>query len=342
MSFPGTLQDIFTKARELSASGNSLQVTDQKLTKYLNAVYMQDIPLDLRILKLKDIFTFVTTRGIDTYAVDFNNFTTFAGPAFIAQQNIRMFNDLSSFSGYIYTVQQQETLGQADGTAGPYLFNTNNTPIMRSVNNISSVDTYPAGRVVNLLITTNVSLGNTLNVTDDGFGNLIDFDTGVNRGTIDYSSGAISVTFGVATTAGNNIFIQYVPLTLAQPSSILFYQNQFTLRPVPDKGYTVQLVAYRTPSQALMGTTSESAPNLAGRPELNEWWEILAFGIAKKLYQDRLDLDGVGIMQQFFDEKVSQARTISYAQLGSQRAGTIYAEQVANSTNQNWNINSYG
>ncbi len=48
----GTLQDIIEKVREVSASGNSLQVTDEKIIKYINSYYLYDLPNDLRNIKL--------------------------------------------------------------------------------------------------------------------------------------------------------------------------------------------------------------------------------------------------------------------------------------------------
>jgi hypothetical protein len=66
---------------------------------------------------------------------------------------------------------------------------------------------------------------------------------------------------------------------------MLFFQNQFVLRPVPDKAYTIEITAYRQPSQALMGTNDPTTPDLNGRPEELYWWELIAFGVAKKLYQ---------------------------------------------------------
>jgi hypothetical protein len=88
--------------------------------------------------------------------------------------------------------------------------------------------------------------------------------------------------------AGNNVTIQYLQSVQGQPYVILFYQNQFVVRPVPDQAYTIEITAYRRPSQALLGTTSNTAPVLTGRPEQLDWWELIAFGVAKKLYQDVL------------------------------------------------------
>lgn len=179
---------------------------------------------------------------------------------------------------------------------------------------------YPASRVQNILITTNVANGDTLNVTDDGFGNLIGDCT---SGTINYATGQISnLVFTQNVPAGTSIQIQYNPVVPAIPLSILFFQNQFTLRPVPDQGYTVELIAYRQPTQALM-----AAPAGTGTPELSEWWECLAVGAAKKIFEDRMDTDGIAMMDKLLRERYEVAYTRTYAQLGKQRINTIFADQ---------------
>lgn len=184
---------------------------------------------------------------------------------------------------------------------------------------------YQTGRVQNILITANTATG-TLNVTDDGNGNLIgDISVAAGTNTINYFTGAVSVKFSSAPLAGNAIQIQYNPVQPNIPLSILFFQNQFTLRPVPDRGYTVELIAYRQPSQALL--TNQNTPN-AGTPELSEWWECIAFGAAKKFYEDRLDPDGIALMDKSLRERYDVAYTRTYAQLGKQRIGTIYADQL--------------
>jgi hypothetical protein len=120
---------------------------------------------------------------------------------------------------------------------------------------------------------------------------------------------------------------------------MLFYQNQFVVRPVPDQAYTIEVTAYRRPSQALLGTTSTTAPNLAGRPEQYDWWELIAFGVAKKLYQDRLDDMGVMQMQKYYDEKLSDCNMRTYAQLGKRQSITIYRDETRQQFGTNYGQN---
>lgn len=348
----GLLQDIIEKAREVSASGNSDQVTDTKIIKYINSYYLYDLPNDLRNIKLKDVYTFNTIQGVDTYPFDFDHWSTVEGPAYCGKIQITLFQDKASFYAYNFSSQQLYTFDSGDGGAGPYAGNTQVYPVIRSVNNNPIVDTqtsnvqvFPAGypptfsqsnisRVQNILISANTATS-SLHVTDDGAGNLI--GDCVAGGTIDYQTGAIAgLTFTASIPSGNDINIQYIQQVQGQPYTVLFFQNQFTVRPVPDQAYTIEMTAYRQPSQALLGTTSLTEPNLAGRPEELYWWELIAFGVAKKLYQDRLDTDGVAMMDAFLQEKISEARTRTYAQLGSRQINTIFRDETNTNNMLGW------
>ncbi len=348
-----TLSAIRLKFRKLTGSGSSYAITDAEIDDYINSFYSYDFPAQFRSLKLKDKYIFNTIQGIDVYAFNSEQYTTVEMPCYCAKREIKLFNDPWSFYGVNYNWQQLQNFAFGTGnSATTYTGTCNATPLIRSVNNnpatAATANTppnslqatpepypqqgysgYQAGRVQNVLITANTATS-TMNVTDDGNGNLIgDVDsTGVN--TINYFTGAISVKFAVnnvpvAVPSGNQIQIQYNPVQPAIPLSIMFFQNQFTLRPVPDQGYTVELIAYRQPSQAIFTMGAGT-----GTPELSEWWEALAFGAAKKFYEDRLDPDGIALMDKALRERYDVAYTRTYAQLGKQRISTIYADQLTN------------
>lgn len=332
-----TLSAIFAKIRRLTGSSDPFQMPDYAnpndpnsvgLADYVNSFYLYDFPAQYRSLKLKDIYTFDTIQNVDTYAFDSEHFTTVQSPAFCAKREILLSYDRYSFYGLNYNWQYQDFFAIGNGTAGvptAYSGMTTATPILRSVNNNSNTSqnpNYPASRVQNILITVNTATS-TLNVTDDGEGNLIGDCI---SGLINYFTGQISdLVFTQAVPQGNQIQIQYNPFRPSIPLSILFFQNQFTLRPVPDRGYTIEIVAYRQPTQALA-----SIPANQGTPELSEWWECIAIGAAKKIYEDRLDSDGIALMDKMLGERYNTIFTRTWAELGKQRCHTIFADQLRN------------
>ena len=351
------LQMIFSKIRRLTGSNDPFQLPDVPdtnnpnsvgLSDYVNSFYLYDFPAQYRALKLKDYYTFDTIQGIDTYTFNSENYTTVEMPCYCMNREIQLFNDPWSFYALNFNWQFQTNFTTGNGTTGPYGGFTSAKPILRSVNNNSNMNVnpnYQASRVQNLLITANTATS-TLNVTDDGNGNLIgDVLNGPvpvipgSSGTVNYLTGEITgLIFSSAVPQGEPIQIQFNPFVPSIPLSILFFQNQFTVRPVPDRGYTIQLVAYRQPSQALANT-----PAFQGNPELSDWWECIAVGAAKKIYEDRLDSDGIALMDKMLTERYQAAMTRTYAQLGKQRISTIFADQLSNNYgNTGWGFGGNG
>lgn len=349
------LANAVTKTRKLTGSSNSFQVTDEYIVQQMHSFYSYDLPAKFRSLKLKDIYTFTTNVGQDVYPFNSELYITVNQPCYCAKREIRLFNDPWNFFGVNYNWQQFTNFAAGDGTPGPYNGFTTASPLVASFNNDPGPQVNPSlyftqGRVQNILITANVigtnGIGQTQNVTDDGFGNLIQiFQTSNNtnqeygwtyyrqyasstpdlpgNATINYQTGEITgLVFAQAIPAGTPIQIQYNPKKLSIPLSIMFYQNQFTLAPVPDAGYTIELTCYRQPIQALI------AADMSGNPELSEWWEILAVGAAKKIFEERLDSDGVIFIDKMLKERYDIIETRTYAQIGQQRINTIYTDQL--------------
>jgi hypothetical protein len=261
------------------------------------------------------------------------------------------------------------TTNTASYYTSPYNGYTTASPLIPSVNNDPGPQASPnlyftQGRVQNVLITANViganGIGETQNVTDDGQGNLIQiFQTSNNtnqeygwtyyrqyasstpgtagNATINYQTGQITgLTFEQAIPNGTPIYVQYNPKTLAIPLSIMFYQNQFTLAPVPDQGYTIELTCYRQPIQALL------AQSQTGNPELSEWWEILAVGASKKIFENRLDSDGVMFIDKMLKERYDIIESRTYAQIGQQRIQTLYTDQLTYNFGSGQTSGSFG
>ena len=343
-----TLADIIDKIRKLTGSGNSLQINDNVIIDYINSFYLYDFPAKFRSLQLKNVFTINTIQNIDTYPFDFEHYSTLEAPANVDKKIVPLYTTPWPFYSLFFNWQNRETFATGNNVANQdYTGTAQDVPIIRSYNNTPMTDTqtsptatfatgsYPAtfaepniARVQNILISANTAAG-TLNVTDDGNGNLIgDIAAAGGTNTINYQTGAIDVRFSAIIPLNVDITIAYNPANPSIPQAVLFWQNQITLRPVPDQGYLVEIVAYRRPSQILLGTVDPDLPTSTGVPELLEWWETLAAGASKKIFEDRQDADGIMLMDKMLVERYDVNETRTYAQLGKQRIDTLFSDQI--------------
>jgi hypothetical protein len=81
---------------------------------------------------------------------------------------------------------------------------------------------------------------------------------------------------------------------------------------------------------------------MAGNPELSEWWEILSVGAAKKIFEERLDSDGVIFIDKMLKERYDIIETRTYAQIGQERISTIYTDQLTENYGNNGQMSSFG
>ena len=98
----------------------------------------------------------------------------------------------------------------------------------------------------------------------------------------------------------------------------------------------MELTCYRQPIQALI------AADMTGNPELSEWWEILSVGAAKKMFEERLDDDGVIFIDKMLKERYDIIETRTYAQIGQERIRTIYTDQLTENYGTGGNISNFG
>lgn len=302
-----TLAQIRSKVRKLTGRNSATQITDAEIDDYVNQYYVYDMPDTLKLLKLKDVYTFLTAPNIDTYIFPSADYLYCAPPATCAGIRIDYYNNNESFYTRFPKRNFIEQVGVGNGGAGPYVGHITNTPFLRSVNPATVIS-----RVLNVLLT-GVSAGGVSAATDDGFGNW----AGGLPGAIDYINGNFTVTFPAPIDAGAPIYAETVPYTASRPTSIMYFQNQLVLRPVPDNTYLVELNVMRRPTDLLF---------FFDAPELREWWQLLAYGAACKILVDNADIDTFSKVNPFLEEQILLCQRRVIAQGTSQRAATLFSE----------------
>jgi hypothetical protein len=332
MSTPSTLATIRTKVRRLTGRPSPQQITDNQIDDYVNTFYQYDFPEHLRIFTNKGKFKFITEENVDQYnmksadpsapsfndlVVDFDSTTVSAVDVYYNLQNPVYINGYQSF----YSQNREQffrtypVLGDindstsGDGSSGPYTLTFSNVPILQNSITVGAID----------------NTGSTVKIIDSPqsrtIGNwVINNSTTSVTGSVNYITGAVTITFPNSIPNGNEITFTFTPYAANRPQAVLFYQNTITLRPVPDKPYPVEFEAFLTPAALLSATDN---------PELKQWWQYLAYGAAKKIFEDSQDPEGVDQIMKGFKEQESLVLNRHIVQQTNERTATIYTEMAA-------------
>jgi len=110
-------------------------------------------------------------------------------------------------------------------------------------------------------------------------------------GTVNYVTTQINLVIPVPLQAGSLLNIWAATYQVGRPYNALFWNNEITIRPVPDNVYLVELETYQTPAQ-FMNTTDN--------PTLNQWAQYIAFGASMEILRDRQDMEGVENLREGF------------------------------------------
>jgi len=320
-----TLAKIKIKVRRLTKSPSTAQITDESIEDYINTFVLYDFPEHLRLFSLRTTLVFYTQPYIDTYqgddiATNFNNlYTNVYGNAYVAGCKQSFFQNREQFFTLYPKVESIQNIGvkgngvrvNFTGTIGSLISPVPPTvkvaPILRNHVSFVSMNANNVG----------LEMHDVPNDPNDGAGTFVG-DTGA-AGSINYTTRVYDITFSEAPSNTQYIYSQVVSYTASRPNSILYYNNILTLRPVPDKSYRVELEVGTRPSKLL---------DNASMPELSQWWQYIAYGASKKIFEDRMDMESLqSIMPEFKKQEVLiNRRTID--QQTKERASTIYTDAL--------------
>ncbi len=357
-----TLLAIKQKVRRLTRMLSESQLTELQLLQYINTYIQYDFPETLRLFNLKSTFTFYTLPYVDTYSTttndksalyDFKNkYITTNAPAYIAGYQAMFSESREQFYRIYPPLNSVASIGTAgDGTTSFFtgVINTAQSQIAPYVNQrrvllqnnvlFSSVDSNNNGLAMADSPILDLTTGNPTN-----FGLLYDalavngdpvtplnpngkpvlslaapyesnpsFPSG---NFINYVTGEYYVSFSQAPAAGAPINSQTVTVNPSRPQAILFYDGDFVIRPVPDQSYRVDLEVFVQPTQLLLNNQA---------PELDEWWQLIAYSAAKKIFEDRMDYESINMMMPSLKEQERLVLRRTIVQQTNQRVATIYS-----------------
>lgn len=305
-----TLNRIRTKVRRITKRPSVSQITDAEIDEYVNDFILYDFPENLRLFALRTTFQFSCKPYIDLYenslvvGDDFYQFkdiyTTLHDPVYIGGRQAFFSQSREEF----YNMWPQNAaiaqIATGDGVNLNYAGVLPNVPVLRNNVAFTSVDINNDG----------------LSLVDDGQGALV----GTGNGVINYVTGQYVFLYNTAPAANTAINSQTVPYAPSRPDSLLYYDNKIIIRPVPDQPYVIDIEAYKRPNALLAAGQS---------PELEQWWQYIAVGTAKKIFEDTLDIEGIIQITPTLEQYESQVERRTIVQQSNQRAATIYTQGIS-------------
>jgi hypothetical protein len=323
-----TLADIRLTFRSVTANQSPEDFTDTQIDLFINKFYIYYLPSELKLLDLKDTFVFYTQPNVDTYAFDTVNYYSVQTPLYVAGIESQYTQNRGEFYRYWPKIAYKQQLGTGDGVTLTFSPNTQFGLFLRSID--QAID--PFEQFKEVLITTFMADGSSFIIVDQGgaignVGNLITrfkygtTPAGTIVGSVNYFTGALTFTYpvGFPPAQQSPIEIQYTPFQPSRPQSMLFYNNYFTLRPVPDDVYEVCLDAFVTPTTFL--STQPQAT-----PVIQQWSTLLAYGASKIFFEQQLDTESMARLQPFYQEQLSMVERRTLEQLVGQRSQTIFTD----------------
>lgn len=366
---PPTLTKIQKKVRRLTRTPSTAQLSDADLNDYINTFVVYDFPENLRTFNLHTDFSFYTNPGQDTYNTDEasfgsatnnplynfqNKYLSINPPVYIAGFGSRYFQSPERFFGVYPKINSIQLVATGTGSAGPFTGFVNaqqsiippasNQFIYLLQNNVvfSAIGSPGTGEREGMAMV-DVPLIDAATGFKLNLGNLYDangaiYNDPINgprtipptvldvNNNINYLTGQFTVNFPMNTISGTPVNSQTVPVNTALPQSLMYFSNTFTVRPVPDQAYKINFQVFQRPT-ALLETNQA--------PELEEYWQYISYGAAMKIFQDRMDLDSVGLILPEYRRQETLCLRRTLVQLGTQRATTIYAEPTDQNNGNN-------
>ena len=369
-----TLQAIQNKVRRITRSPSQNQLTDEDLQNYINTFVVYDFPEHLRMFNLRTTFNFWANPFQDVYPTDIASFGNATNPQqnplYNFQNTYLSVHDplyIAGFQGFwsqsreqfygIYPITNSiSSIGPTgDGATTTYSGVVVNQGSFSSIppNNFAQSACFLKDNVLFSSVDIN---SNGLSLVDvpclDGttgnptvWANLYTpgnepsspplitaynpapaLPTGVDPNNyFNYVTGAYTITFPIAPLSGQLINSQTVPVIVSLPQALLYYDNQIILRPVPDQPYQVNFEAYVRPTYLM--DTSQS-------PQLEEQWQFISYGAAKKIFEDRMDMDSVALIMPEYKKQETLCLRRTIVQYTNERTATIYTEQTAYGSGQ--------
>ncbi len=258
------------------------QISDTTILQLLNNYYVFQMPFELKEQIQNQFLTFTTTPGVDVYAFPGGYFTDSPG-AYADGFPLVFYQDPDIF--YQDWPQQYavDNIATGNGVTTNFTGGLQNPPLI----------------IGTLFFAADNSDGSQQLLKDNGNGTL----SGDGSGTINYLTGAYNITFTAAPDQTAVIYGKYQGYAANRPQGVLWFNNQFTLRPVPPQAYIIQMQGFVQPALLVNPTDT---------PMQVEWGPLIVYGAALERFSFVGDLENYERYYPLFKkfENVALGRTV--------------------------------
>lgn len=337
-----TLVAIRKKVRRLTASPSEQSLTTETIDQYINTYYTQDFPYSVKTDQMRTVYTFFTEPYIDKYPIDVNFSQGYRSPFYVDGIQGAFFKDRSQFYSIWPEWTNRYIPSSGDGSTQLYTF-TIQGPFLRGQVTIGTVDSSgnpmsvsDIGTGILYLNTPNPQTSNpVVTSTEPGLYNTNLGNPGQKIltpiGSVNYVTGAMSLTFPNPVGANQDIIVRVSQYQTGRPYSCLFYNNYFTIRPVPSEIHRCTIETFMTPVQFL---------NTTDNPIVNQMWQLIALGSSIKILEDRQDMEGVANLIPLFDRQESLVLERQSTEEIGTRTPTIFSS-APGSSSYGWGFGTY-
>lgn len=246
-----TYARIKAKTRNLTGRRDSNAFTDDTLGTYVND-YLVTLPAVLNLPELRSWYEFNTTLNTETYALSADDYII-GNPLYIDGAQSLYYNNPEQFYKDYRQSYSQESIGTGDGSTVTFAYTLTSTPIKPGTVVIDDeTETFTASAGV---------------LTGDAGGS----------GTVNNTTGAVSVTFNTAPSSGQDLKVRYEYYNTSVPQAVLYYNDTLHVRPVPNGVYHIKIANTTLPT-ALSAESDTLTEDM--------WGQLVAYGAALDILRD--------------------------------------------------------
>lgn len=283
-----SLSEIRQKVRQVTGRYSPQELSNEQLDEYINKYFQYTFPAELKLERIHTYYEFLTVANTQSYTLP-TGYVNFEPPATIDRLSVLWYQEPSSFYDNNPENIARQTIATGDGATTAFAATAGNFPILPGTAVITDDN--------EVFEDTNTDFSaSPVNITGSLGG----------TATLNYSTGAMTVSFNSAPASGQNIYFSYIQFQAGRPTAVLLYNNKFTFFPVPDTAYRFRAKAYaNTLVTTAAGLNATEFVNATDRPLLDEWGPCIAYGTARDLHADKGEMDAYADVTALYKEQLA-------------------------------------